>query len=101
MNRLLVELNRDYVKKQVNKIIDDLFDDLKKMSLKVASLEKEKKRITENKVILARAYARKIGVILTQKEYIKKFVKDPLDEIFVESHDVLHAVRETGGKDAR
>ncbi len=62
MNRLIVELNREYVKKQVGDIIDNLFNDLKKMSNKIDSLEKEKKRINENKVILARAYARKIGV---------------------------------------
>ncbi|GAI11946.1 unnamed protein product [marine sediment metagenome] len=73
MHKLVVESNREDVKKQVNKIIDNLFDDLKKMSYKIDALEKEKKRINENKVVLAKAYARKIGVILTQREYDKKF----------------------------
>ncbi len=45
MNKLTVEINREYLKKKVCKIVDDLFNDLKKMSYKIDSLEKEKKRI--------------------------------------------------------
>lgn len=88
MNELTIETNREYTKKQINKIIDELYNDLKKMSLQRDNSEKELKKANEQKVILARAYAKKIGVILTQKQYNKKY--DPLDEIFVEKH---------GGKD--
>ena len=76
MNRLIVEINREYTKNQINKVVDNLFDDLKKMSLKVDSLEKDKKRLEKNKTILARAYCRKIGVIVTQKEYIRETKKN-------------------------
>ena len=94
MNKLAIETNRNYAKKQINIIIDDLFNDLKKMSCKVDSLEKDKKRIRKNKVILAKAYARKIGVILTQKEYNKKFTKGPLHGIIIRKGDAYVGVSE-------
>ncbi|MCH7828144.1 MAG: hypothetical protein IIC75_09295 [Bacteroidetes bacterium] len=68
MNKLLIESNRHYVKKQVAEIIEHLFNDIKKMAYKIDSLEKDKKRIEQNRVTLARAYAKAIGVIITQKE---------------------------------
>ncbi len=98
MNKLTIEINREYTKKQVNKIIDNLYNDLKKMSLKRDESEKELKRVNEKKVILAKAYAKKIGVILTQKQYNKEYPEeDPLDEIFVDKHDTKENESETGG----
>lgn len=76
MNRLIVELNREYTKSEINKQIDALYDDMKKMSEENYELKKTNASLQKNKSKLAYAYARKIGVIVTQKEYNKEFKKD-------------------------
>lgn len=75
MNRLLIELNREYTKSEINKHVDSLYDDIKKMSEENYKLKKTNASIQKEKNKLAYAYARKIGVILTRKEYIRKFEK--------------------------
>ncbi len=75
MNRLLVELNRKFTKNQINKEIDKLYNEIKKVSLENFELKKTNANIQKEKNKLAYVYARKIGVILTQKEYNRKFLK--------------------------
>lgn len=98
MNRLIVELNREYTKSEINKQIDALYDEIKKMSEENHELRKTNASIQKNKTKLAYAYAKKIGVILTQKEYNKKFIKGPLHGIIIRKSDAVHAVRESGDK---
>lgn len=73
MNRLIIELNREYTKNKINKEIDKLYDEIKRVSVENLELKKTNANIQKNKNKLAYAYARKIGVILTQKEYNRKF----------------------------
>ncbi len=73
MNKLIIELNREYTKNQINKEIDKLYNEIKKMSLENEELKKTNAQIQKNKTKLAYAYARKIGVILIQKEYKRRF----------------------------
>ena len=73
MNKLLIESTRTYIKHQISKEVDKLFDEIKKLSLENEDLKKTNAHKQKEINKLAYAYARKIGVILTQKEYNKKF----------------------------
>lgn len=69
MNKLVIEINRNNTKKEINKLIDKLYDEIKKLSVKQEEKEKIIKSIQKSKLNLAKAYSREIGVILTQKEF--------------------------------
>ncbi len=80
MHRLIIEINREYTKNEINKKIDELYNVIKKLSLENDNLKKSNESIQKEKAKFARAYAREIGLILTQKEYNKKFPEYGLDE---------------------
>jgi len=73
MNELLIESNREHTKKLICKELDNLFNEIKKCNIKRKDLEKKIKLIEKDRIKLAYAYSRKIGVIVTMKEYNKKF----------------------------
>ena len=79
MNRLIIEMNREFTKRQINEMIDKLYDEIKKLSVENEDIKVINAKIQKEKNKLAYAYARKIGVILTQKEFNRKY-KNKLKE---------------------
>lgn len=81
IRRYIIELNKDYIKNKVGEAIDKLCEELKKCYSQIDELKLDVEKANKQRVKFARAYCEEIGIIISQKEY-----KDPLDEIFVESH---------------
>ncbi len=71
MHNERLESDRAYVKKEVNKLIDGFFDDFKKVNNKLKDQEKLIKELDYTKTIFARAYAVKLGILLTRKQFEK------------------------------
>jgi len=71
----LIESDREYVKKKVLTEIDKYFDDFKKYNQKLMLIEKQLKTVTYQKIIFARAYSVNIGLILTRKQFNKRYNK--------------------------
>jgi len=73
MDKLKLELDRDYIKKEVSKHVDRFFDDFKKA---VGKLDEQKKLIKElkySKTMLVRAYCVKLGIYtMLAREYCVK-----------------------------
>jgi len=63
----ILETNRSFVKEEVNKHIDRLFDELKKTEKKLIEKDKELFDLKNQFSVLARAYAKKVGVLVTKK----------------------------------
>ncbi len=72
-------MNREFTKRQINEMIDKLYDEIKKLSVENEDIKVINAKIQKEKNKLAYAYARKIGVILTQKEFNRKY-KNKLKE---------------------
>ena len=72
MNEERLSSDREYVKKQVCKLIDLFFDDLIKVNKGLLSQEDLIKRLEFNKTMLARGYAIKLGILLTRKQLKEK-----------------------------
>lgn len=81
MNRLIIESNRELTKKKINEEIDKLYNEIRKISLENEDLKKCNSIIETDKTRFAIAYAKKIGVILTQRQYNKQFVNAKKSEV--------------------
>ena len=71
MDIILLESDREYVKKEVSKHIDRFFDDFKKALNKLGEQEKLIKRLEYSRTIFARGYAIKLGVLRIRKKKVK------------------------------
>lgn len=69
----LIESDREFVKKKVMAEIDKYFDDFKKYNRKLMEIETQLRTVTYQKFIFARAYAVNIGLILTRKQFLKRY----------------------------
>ncbi len=67
INKTLLESDREYVKEQINKLVDNFFDDLKKANDLLHEQKKLIKRLEFNKTALARGYAIQLGILKTKK----------------------------------
>jgi predicted RNase H-like nuclease (RuvC/YqgF family) len=85
--------NKGLMIAEVEKNFNKLLDTISKQDNEIEELERKLKLCEKNKIELARAYCKKLGIIKTKKEVIEYFEnrdKDPLDIIFVRKHDALH-----------
>ena len=71
MNEKRLESDREYVKNVVNTLIDGFFNDLKKVNNNLQEKEKLITKLEYGKTLLARAYAIKLGVLITKKHWKK------------------------------
>ena len=71
IRRYVIELNKDYIKNKIGKEIDKLCEELKKCYSQINELKLDVKKANNQRTNLAKAYAESIGVIISQKEYIK------------------------------
>jgi len=67
MNELVLEINRNYIKKKINKNIDDLFNEIKNYNNLIKSKDKELKELNNKYVQMSRAYCKKMGVLISKK----------------------------------
>ena len=69
MDEQRLESDRDYVKKEVCKLVDGFFNDLKKVNAKLIDREELIKRLEYKNTRLARAYAIKLGILITKRRW--------------------------------
>jgi len=80
MNKTLLECDREYVKEKVNVLVDRFFDDMKVVNNTLHEQEKLIKKLEFSNTMLARGYAIKLGILLTQKQWEKKQLKQKIKE---------------------
>lgn len=79
--------NKGIMVAEIEKNFNRLLNTISKQDSEIEELERRLKLSEENRVKLARAYCKKLGIIKSEKEikeYFKNLNKDPLDEIFVD-----------------
>jgi len=84
--------NKTMMLAEVECSFNKLLDCIDKQDKEIEELNRKLKLSEKNKVELARAYCKKLGIIKTKKEVLKYFEnrdKDPLDIIFIKKHDAL------------
>lgn len=69
MHNTRLESDRDYVKKEVCKLVDGYFDDLKKINNTLYEQEKLITKLEYSNTKLARAYAIKLGILITKRRW--------------------------------
>lgn len=82
--------NKGMMIAEIENSFNKLLDTISKQDDEVEELERKLKLSEKNKVELARAYCKQLGIIKTKKEVLEYFEnkdKDPLDIIFVTKHD--------------
>lgn len=75
---------------EVESSFDKLLNCIDKQDKEIEELERKLKLSEKNKVELARAYCKKLGIIKTEKEvkkYFENLDKDPLDIIFIKKSE--------------
>ena len=75
MNNQLLESDREYVKLKVCLHIDRFFDDFKKVNEELFEQKRYIGKLEYSKRILARAYAVKLGILVTKKQF-RKMMKE-------------------------
>ena len=81
--------NKGLMIAEVERNFNRLLDTISKQDDEIEELERKLKLSEKNKVELARAYCKKLGIIKTKEEVVEYFEnldKDPLDLIFVTKH---------------
>lgn len=74
-NNDLLSSNMEYTKKVINSEIDKLYNKLQ-FAFRTIDIQKERiKHLQFNNVALARAYAKKLGILLTQKQFNRRYKK--------------------------
>ncbi len=71
MHKERLESDREYVKKEVCKLIDGFFNDLNKVNNTLHEQEKLITNLKYSNTKLARAYAIKLGIVITKKRWKK------------------------------
>lgn len=71
MENLIVGINKAYILREITKKIDLFCDAIKKKNKKIEDLQNTIFHIQKERVSLAKAYARKLGVLMTIKKYNK------------------------------
>lgn len=71
METEIININKEYIKREINNHIEKLFIEINKLSKEKEWLLKKLNENEKNRVTLARAYAMKIGVIMTKNKFIK------------------------------
>ena len=69
----LIESDREFVKKKILLEVDKFFDDFKKYNRNLMEIETQLRTVTYSKMLFARAYAINLGIILTKKQFQKRF----------------------------
>ena len=80
MNNKLVNLNKEYVIKEVTKKLELFANEIIKKNDEIRQLEDTIKRIEKERSKLAYAYAKKLGIILTKKQWEKRKSKEVMGE---------------------
>ena len=71
----LLEINKSYVKKEVEKHIDSVFNELQRRDKRIERILDKLAISEKNRVILARAYANKLNVLVNLKTYESMYGK--------------------------
>ena len=79
MNKIMINLNKEYYLKEFKYHLGKLFLDIERMSKEIQEKDKEIEKLSKIRTSLARGYAKKLGVLLTktknkniEKEIIKR-----------------------------
>jgi len=80
MNNKLVNLNKEYVIKEVTKKLELFANEIINKNDEIRQLENTIKRIEKERSKLAYAYAKKLGIILTKKQWEKRKSKEVMGE---------------------
>lgn len=73
MNDELLESDKEHIKKKICEQVDIYFNDLKKINEQFSSLKSVYARVERNRTMLARGYAVNVRILLTKKQYTKKY----------------------------
>jgi hypothetical protein len=75
MDNTIVNLNKEYLIKEVTKKLEIFANEIIKKNDEIIQLKDSIRRIEKNRASLANAYAKKLGIILTKKQWEKSTVK--------------------------
>jgi len=80
MNKMKLSSDRQYIKNKICKYVDLFFDDLSSLNDKVLEQHNIIKNIEFEKTKLARAYAIKLGIVITRKKFKKLIANQRIDD---------------------
>ena len=78
MDNLIIEINKNHAIKQFNELLNPFCDALYKKNKQINELQIKIKKEHTERINLASGYATKLGVLMTNKQYIK--LKKPTTE---------------------
>ena len=73
MDNQIIDTNKNYVLNIIEENIDLFCNAIKKKNTQIEELIEENKNLEKNRGSLARAYAKKLGGLMTIKQYNRKY----------------------------
>ena len=76
MDNLIIEINKNHAVKQFNDVLNPFCDALYKKNKQIDELQIKIKKEHNERINLAKGYAIKLGVLISNKQYLKLYKTD-------------------------